>query len=74
MAEVAKGMPDSRLREELSAQLKRALRYIHKADLDRLIVAYEPHWAIWRRFEAAVPVERVGQSVEAIRAALGCGG
>lgn len=70
IGEADRSMPESHLREELSAQLKRALRYIHKADLDRLIVAYEPHWAIGRRFEAAVPVKRVGQSVEAIRAAL----
>ena len=63
-------MPEARLQEELSAQLVNALRGVNKADLNRLIVAYEPHWAIGRRVDAAAPVTRVKQSAEAIRGAL----
>jgi triosephosphate isomerase len=70
IGEADRFMPASQLREELSAQLESVIRFTDKADLDRLIVAYEPQWAIGRRFEAAAPVDRVGQSVEAIRAAL----
>jgi len=62
--------PEARLKEELSAQLVSALRGVNKADLNRLIVAYEPHWAIGRRVDAAAPVTRVRQSAEVIRGAL----
>ena len=62
--------PEARLKEELSAQLVSGLRGVNKADLNRLIIAYEPHWAIGRRVDAAAPVTRVKQSVEAIRGAL----
>ena len=58
------------LRKELSAQLANALRGVDKTKLDRLIIAYEPHWAIGRRFRTAAPVARVRQSAEVIRAAL----
>jgi triosephosphate isomerase len=62
--------PETGLKEELSAQLVSALRGVNKADLDRLIVAYEPHWAIGRRVDTAAPVTRVKQSAEVIRGAL----
>ena len=58
------------LNEELSAQLVSALRDVNTADLNRLIVAYEPHWAIGRRVDNAAPVTRVRQSAEVIRGAL----
>jgi triosephosphate isomerase len=62
--------PEARLQEELSGQLISALRGVNKADLNRLIVAYEPLWAIGRRVDAAAPVTRVKQSAEAIRGTL----
>jgi triosephosphate isomerase len=62
--------PEVRLKKELSTQLVSALRDVNKADLDRLIVAYEPHWAIGRRVDTAAPVTRVKQSAQAIRGAL----
>jgi triosephosphate isomerase len=58
------------LKAELSAQLAKALRGVNEAGLDRLIIAYEPHWAIGRRFASAASVTRVKQSAEAIRDAL----
>lgn len=62
---------EAHLKEELSAQLVGALRGVNKADLNRLIIAYEPHWAIGRRVAAAAaPVTRVKQSAEVIRGAL----
>jgi len=47
-----------------------ALRGVNKADLNRLIIAYEPRWAIGRRVAAAAPVTRVRQSAEVIRGTL----
>jgi len=70
IGEADRSTPEARLKEELSAQLVSALRGVNKADLNRLIVAYEPHWAIGRRVDAAAPVTRVRQSAEVIRGAL----
>ena len=70
IGEADPGMSDGHLKKELSAQLEGALRDVQKLDLDRLIVAYEPHWAIGRRSDGAAPVARVQQSVETIRASL----
>jgi triosephosphate isomerase len=70
IGEADQGMSDGHLKKELSAQLEGALRDVKKLDLDRLIVAYEPHWAIGRRSDGAAPVARVQQSVETIRASL----
>jgi triosephosphate isomerase (TIM) len=70
IGEADQGMSEGHLREELSAQLEGALRGVNKLDLDRLIVAYEPRWAIGRRSDGAAPVARVQQSVETIRASL----
>ena len=70
IGEADRSTPEARLKEELSAQLVSALRGVNKADLNRLIVAYEPHWAIGRRVDAAAPVTRVRQSTEVIRGAL----
>jgi triosephosphate isomerase len=70
VGEADRSTSEARLKEELSTQLAGALRGVDRADLDRLIVAYEPHWAIGRRVDAAAPVTRVEQSAEAIREAL----
>jgi triosephosphate isomerase len=70
IGEADRSTSEVRLKEELSAQLAGALRHVDKGDLERLIVAYEPHWAIGRRVDAAAPVGRVEQSADAIRGAL----
>ena len=70
VGEVDQEMSGGHLQQELSAQLEGALRGVDQADLDRLIVAYEPHWAIGRRSDGAAPVARVRQSVEAIRKSM----
>jgi triosephosphate isomerase len=70
IGEVDQRMSDGHLQQELSAQLEGALRGVDRADLNRLIVAYEPHWAIGRRSDGAAPVTRVQRSVEAIRESL----
>jgi triosephosphate isomerase len=70
IGEVDQRMSDGHLQQELSAQLEGALRGVDRADLNRLIVAYEPHWAIGRRSDGAAPVSRVQRSVEAIRESL----
>ena len=70
IGEADQAMSDGHLEKELFAQLESALRGVKELDLDRLIVAYEPHWAIGRRSDGAAPVARVQQSIEAIRASL----
>jgi triosephosphate isomerase len=70
IGEVDQRMSAGHLQQELSAQLEGALRGVDRADFDRLIIAYEPQWAIGRRSDSAAPVTRVQQSVAAIRESL----
>ena len=70
IGEADQTMSGRHLKEELSAQLEGALRGVNRVDLDRLIVAYEPHWAIGRRSDSAASVARVQQSVDTIRTSL----
>jgi L-erythrulose 1-phosphate isomerase len=69
IGETDQSTSEPQLKEDLSGQLASALRGVNQLHLDRLVVAYEPHWAIGRRF-AAAPVARIKQAAAAIRAAL----
>ena len=70
IGEADRAVSDLELQEELHRQLSSALRGVNKARVDRLIIAYEPQWAIGRRAHGAAPVARVAHSVKAIRTAL----
>jgi triosephosphate isomerase len=61
----------SATKEVLQRQLFAALAGLDRELFNRLIIAYEPIWAIGAQSESAASPDRVARSVEAIRDGLG---
>ncbi len=61
---------DETLKAFLFEQLSAALNSVDQSDVQRLIIAYEPVWAIGSNAQGAASPERVGRSVGAIRSCV----
>jgi triosephosphate isomerase len=61
--------PDQ-LRAELGNQLQAALSGVESADATRLVIAYEPYWAIGRAAQNAALASRVSTAIKLLRQSL----